>query len=171
MTTFDELFGSTSNESVDYLKWTNGNEGESYVLEVTGKAGKTHHQLDFATKKPKYFVQSEAFGLKDDGTPKWKVLKEGEFDPSEVKKANPILEIEVPTRVLKYKNPKGEENPDFVPFNLNWVPNKDQEEKLKEAMLDSQLSLTVGTLIGIKFLRLGDDGKERKFKIGLKAGE
>jgi len=170
MTTFDELFGTGSAATAGYLKWST--EGEAYVLKVTGKAGKTHHQEDFATKKPKYFVQKDEFVTDKDGNKvkgPWKVFKEGDFDPEQVYKSNPIMEIEVPVEVVKYKNVKGEEDENFTPFEMNWVPNKDQEEKLKEAMLDSQLSLSVGTLVAVKFLRL--DGKERKFKVALKAAE
>lgn len=167
MTTFDELFGNASAASGDYMKWST--EGEAYVLKVTGKAGKTHHQLDFDTKKPKYFVQSAEFGKKSDGTSAWKVLTEDKFDREKVEQANPVLEIEVPVEVVKYKNSKGEDDPEFVPFKLNWIPNKDQEEKLKEAMLDTQLPLEVGTLVAVKFLRL--EGKARRFKIALKAAE
>lgn len=167
MTTFDELFGNAGSASGDYLKWTT--EGESYVLKVTGKAAKTHHQIDFATKKPKYFVQSAEFGKNAKGENAWKVMKEGEFDSIKVDKANPIMEIEIPVEVLKHKNVKNEDDPEFEPFEMNWVLNKNQEDKLKEAMLDSQLTLAVGTLVSLKWLSM--DGKARNYKIALKAAE
>lgn len=167
MATFDDLFGKKSGDK-KYMKWNA--VGDTIIVQLLGEPYQTP-QKEFKTGKKKFMVETTE--KKPDGKSKFTVLTEDKFDPEALEEKGlrfwALTQIAVEVRVVAYKNANGEADPNHEPFETTWELNPEQEEKLKEAMMeDRSLQVGAGTIGGIKWI--GGD-KPRKYAIKLKAGE
>ncbi len=158
MTTFDDLFGKKSTGGQKYIKWEK--PGDVLALVVRGEIVSDKPQYVFGTNKKKYLVQE------NDGD-KYKAVAEGDFNEDEVANFFLATEIMIPVTVaakVEGKTPVA----DFEPFDAEWTFKGDQEEKFKDAFLEFDAPIEVGTVIQVKYLA---DGKPRKYAVKIKAGE
>lgn len=159
MATYDEMFGKAANNGgKKYIKWEKVNE--VLFFRVTGEPFK-QPQVNFKTKKAKFMVQLEEGG-------KWGPKDEGEFVESEVENFFPLTEWAIPVVVFQKKGADGNMVEDFEEFSADWAPNQEQNEKLKDAMLDTEIPVQAGTIIAVKWAL---DEKPRKYVVKLAAGE
>jgi hypothetical protein len=163
---FDDIFGSGSKASGGgggkYIKWEN--VGDTFALVVRGPIDPKYPQKVFGTQKDKYLVQV----AKGD---KYKPMAEGDFNEDEVENFFQATEVMIPVTVAAKAEGKAQVE-DFEPFDVEWVLNKgDQHDKFKDALLEFDDAIDVGTVIQVKLLVQGSSGKPGKYAIKLKAGE
>lgn len=158
MATYEEMFGKKSGGSGKYIQWKA--MGEVLFFRVTGEPYEVP-QVNFSSKKKKFMVRVD-----EDG--KWGPKDEGEFDPGAVASYFPLMEWAVPVVVTGKRNADGTDVQDWEEFTGEWVPNQDQNEKLKNAMLETELPLQAGTVIAVKWAA---EDKPRKYVVKLAAGE
>lgn len=159
---YDELFGSKSSTGTGkYIKWNAVNE--ALYMVVTGPVDPKYPDYDFKEKKQKFLVKYE-------GEPKYKVALKGDFDPDaeNVENSFGLTVIRVPVQVFRKINADGTEDEAFEVFDSFWIPTQDQTDKLKDQMLETRIPLVPGTVIAVQYLL---DGKPRKYKVRLAAGE
>lgn len=161
---YDELFGSKSADAAGggkYIKWNAVDE--ALYMVVTGPVDPKYPDYDFKERRQKYLVKYE-------GEPKYKVKLKGDFDPEaeNVENSFGLTVIRVPVQVFRKVLPNGEDDGTFEPFDSFWIPTQDQKDKLKDQMLETRVPLVPGTIIAVQYLL---DGKPRKYKVRLAAGE
>lgn len=158
MATFDDLFGKKSSDQ-KYIKWSQIDE--ALYMVVTGEPDPRHPQIDFKSGKKKYMVQVNADS-------KWGPKQDGEFNPDHVENYFELTCIKVPVKVFRRVLPNGEDDASFEEFEADWIPTQDQEEKLKDQMLETRIPLSEGTVVAVKYLL---DGKPRKYMVRLAESE
>lgn len=155
MATYAEMYGKQSNSDKKYIKWEKVNE--VLFFRVTGEPFK-QPQINFKTKKAKFMVQTDAG---------WKPMDEGTFDESDVD-SFPLMEWAIPVVVFQKKDADGNMVENFEEFTADWAPNQEQDKKLQDAMLDTEIPVQAGTIIAVKWAL---DEKPRKYVVKLAAGE
>jgi len=142
MATLDDLFGNKSSDR-RFMKFEN--DGEELLLVQTGEP-KRPPQRNRKTGKNVWLVQMAS----DD---KYKPMDEGTFNEDEVENCfQPKGEIHIPVKVAGKKFKDGSKDEDFEPFETVWELTKDQEPKLKEAMMDTGTPAQPGTKYILKRL-------------------
>lgn len=158
MATYEEMFGKKSSGDKKYIKWEK--VGEVLFFRVTGEPYEVP-QVNFTTKKAKFMVQEVKGG-------KWGPKDEGSFDPNGVESCFPLQEWAIPVTVTGKKGTDGEMVADFEEFDAEWAPSQNQNDKLKDAMLETEIPIQAGTIIAVKWAL---DEKPRKYIVKLAAGE
>ena len=158
--TYADLFGkpAAAGGGKSYIKWDK--VGDVLAFVVTGEPVSDQPQKDFGTGKNKWMTRAT------DSSP-WKALAEGSFDPDEMDSAFQLFEIMIPVTVAAKAEGK-EPVADWAPFDAEWTFKGDQEAKFKDALLEFDAPIGVGTVIQVKYLA---EGKPRKYAIKIKAGE
>jgi hypothetical protein len=167
LATFDDLFGKKSGK---FIKWNE--EGETLIFQISGEVDAAHPQRDFKSGSRKFLVETDE--KKPDGKNKWKPMLETEFDPAVLEEKElgffALTQIMIPVKVVGKKGKNNESVAGWEAFDAKWELSQNQEERLKEAMMeDRSIQLVPGTIIGAKLIDMSS--KPRKYAIKLKAAE